>query len=292
MTEPVIAARHLCKRFGSKRVLDDVTVSAGQGDVVGVLGRNGAGKTTLLEILLGLSPPTSGEAIAFDAPGMELSESNKKRVGYVPQRDEMLEIVTGKQQIQIVSSFHDHWDKPLVDRLVAEWSIPIGTRIGRMSGGERHKLSVVLALAHHPELLILDEPVASLDPIARRDFLRQLLDIADMAGRCVIFSSHIVSDLERAANKLWILKEGRLVWAGELDSLKERVVRLHVRADRTLTQPADWPGLLSSRIDGARGVFTVENWSASEERRIAALFSAPVESEPLGLEEIFVELHR
>jgi ABC-2 type transport system ATP-binding protein len=139
---------------------------------------------------------------------------------------------------------------------------------------------------------VLDEPVASLDPIARRDFLRQLLDVADLAGRTVIFSSHIVSDLERAANKLWILKEGRLAWAGELDSLKERVVRLHVKADSELIQSADWPGLLSRRIEGSRGVFTVGNWSATEEQRIAEMFSAPVEAEPLGLEEIFVELHR
>lgn len=292
MSEPSIAARRLCKNFGTKVVLDDVTLSAEQGDVVGVLGKNGAGKTTLLEILLGFSPPTSGEALAFGAPSMELSESNKKRVGYVPQRDEMLEIITGKQQIRIVSSFHERWDKELVDRLIADWSIPVATRIGKMSVGERHKLSVVLALAHHPELIVLDEPVASLDPIARRDFLLQLLDIADLAGRCVIFSSHIVSDLERSANKLWILKNGRLAWAGELDSLKEQVVRLHVKAERALTEPADWPGLLSSRIDGTRGVFTVRNWSATEQERIADFFAAPVESEPLGLEEIFVELHR
>jgi ABC-2 type transport system ATP-binding protein len=292
MSEPVIAARQLCKSFGGKRVLEDVTLSAEQGDVVGMLGKNGAGKTTLIEILLGFSPLTSGEAMAFGAPSMELSESNKKRVGYVPQRDEMIEIITGKQQVQIISSFHDRWDTELVDRLIADWSIPIETRIGKMSVGERHKLSVVLALAHHPELIVFDEPVASLDPIARRDFLRQLLDIADLAGRCVIFSSHIVSDLERAANKLWILKDGRLAWAGELDRLKERVVRLHVKAEHALTEPADWPGLLSSRIEGTRGVFTVGNWSATEEKRIADLFSAPVESEPLNLEEIFVELHR
>jgi ABC-2 type transport system ATP-binding protein len=150
----------------------------------------------------------------------------------------------------------------------------------------------VLALAHHPELIVLDEPVASLDPIARRDFLRQLLDITDLAGRCVVFSSHIVSDLERAANQLWILKDGHVVWAGDLDTLKERVVRLHIKAERALTEPVHWPGLLSSRIDGARGTFTVGNWSATEEKRIADFFAAPVESEPLGLEEIFVELHQ
>jgi ABC-2 type transport system ATP-binding protein len=160
----------------------------------------------------------------------------------------------------------------------------------KMSVGERQKLSVVQALAHRPELLVLDEPVASLDPIARRRFLRQLLDIADIGNRSVVFSSHIVSDLERAASRLWILKDGRIVWQGELDDIKERVVRLHVRAARPLAVP-DLPGQLSSRIDGRSAVITVAEWSPERETRVRALLDAQIEVEPLGLEDIFVEMH-
>jgi ABC-2 type transport system ATP-binding protein len=168
MTDPIVVAHELTKRFGSKTALDHVTVSAGIGDIVGVLGKNGAGKTTLLETLLGFSAPTTGKAALFGTPSVRLSDANKKRIGYVPQRDELVDIMTPRQHLDITAAFRDNWDAALVDRLVAEWEIPLTTRIMKMSVGERQKLSVVQALAHRPELLVLDEPVASLDPIARR----------------------------------------------------------------------------------------------------------------------------
>ena len=118
----------------------------------------------------------------------------------------------------------------LIERLVAEWSVPLDRRIATLSVGERQKLSVLAALGHQPDLLVLDEPVASLDPIARRQFLHELFAIAESHARAVLFSSHIVSDLERAANKVWIVKDGRLHWQGEIDALKESVVRLQIRA--------------------------------------------------------------
>lgn len=290
MTDPIVGAEELTKSFGTKTALDSVTVAARKGDIVGVLGKNGAGKTTLLETLLGFSAPTAGRAMLFGTASMQLGEADKRRIGYVPQRDELVDIMTGRQQLDITAAFRDNWDAALVDRLVAEWEIPLTTRVVKMSVGERQKLSVVQALAHHPELLVLDEPVASLDPIARRRFLRQLLDIADLGDRCVVFSSHIVSDLERAASLLWILRDGRIIWQGALDDLKERVVRLHVRAASPLSIP-DLPGLLSSRIDGRSGVLTVGEWSADREARVCALLDAQVEVEPLGLEDIFVEMH-
>lgn len=290
MTEAILAAHSLSKHFESRAVLDDVTVAAEHGDIIGLLGKNGAGKTTLLELLLGFSPPSGGRAELFGTTSLHLSEANKDRIGYVPQRDELVEVLTGRQQLQVVSAFRKSWDAALVERLVAEWQIPLDTRISKMSAGERQKLSVALALAHRPELLVLDEPVASLDPIARRQFLRQLLDIAEMAGRCVVFSSHIVSDLERAANKLWILKDGRMTWQGALDDLKEHVVRLHVSATAPLSAAA-WPELLSSRLDGNRGVLTVTDWNAAKTARLRTTLDAEIDVEPLALEEIFLEMH-
>jgi len=290
MTDSIVAARSLTKRFDGRTVLNDINVTAGPGDVIGILGKNGAGKTTLLELLLGFGPPSAGHAELFGADSMQLSDANKARIGYVPQRDELVEFLTGRQQLELISTFRDNWDSALVDRLVTEWEIPLTTRIGKMSVGERQKLSVVQTLAHHPELLILDEPVAALDPIARRRFLRQLLDIAEMTHRSILFSSHIVSDLERAAQTVWILKDGQMAWQGDLDSLKERVVRVHVRSDRELAAPI-LPGLLSSRIDGNHGVLTIADFDSAHEAILRERFGGDVRIESLGLEDIFVALH-
>lgn len=291
MTEPVVAAKALSKRFGHKLVLNDISVDAAPGDIVGVLGKNGAGKTTLLELLLGFGLPSHGNAELFGHASLELSDRDKSRIGYVPQRDELVEILTGRQQLKLISSFRERWDTALAERLISEWEIPLTTRIAKMSIGERQKLSVLQALAHHPELLILDEPVASLDPIARRQFLRQLLDIAEMTHRCVIFSSHIVSDLERAADRIWILKDGRLVWHGALDALKDGVVRVHFRHGREHQVPTNLPGLLSRRVDGTSAVLAIADWSDEREAAFRSQAPGDFEVERLSLEDIFVELH-
>jgi ABC-2 type transport system ATP-binding protein len=291
MTAPFIAAKSLGMRFDSKQVLKDINVAACPGDIVGVLGKNGAGKTTLLELLLGFGQPSEGHAELFGSNSLDLSDAGKGRIGYVPQRDELVEFLTGRQQLELIATFRDRWDQPLVDRLIGEWEIPLTTRVARMSVGERQKLSVVQTLAHHPDLLVLDEPVAALDPIARRRFLRQLLDIADMSHRTVVFSSHIVSDLERAAQQLWILREGGIVWQGHLDKLKERVVRIHVNAEHEIVTP-EWPGILSARVNGRHAVFTVANFDDELESGFRSHFNETIEIETLGLEDIFVELHQ
>jgi len=161
-----------------------------------------------------------------------------------------------------------------------------------MSVGERQKLSILLALGHRPDLLLLDEPVASLDPIARRQFLEQLVEISSEGRRAIIFSSHIVSDIERLANRIWILKEGRLFWQGDLDSLKESIVRIHLRGSRPLPVEAAIPGAISIRRDATFPTAIFRHWSDSARRELERQIDGTVEVQPLGLEEIFVELHR
>lgn len=292
MTRPVVSAQGLSKSFGSKRVLDAVSVAAEPGDVIGVLGKNGAGKTTLLEVLLGFSPPSEGSTEVFGEPSMRLSERAKAKIGFVPQQDELVDILTGRHQLNVTAAFHQHWDAALIERLATTWEVPLKGRIANLSVGERQKLSLLLALGHRPELLVLDEPVASLDPIARRRFITELVDGTHSEQRTVLLSTHIVSDLERAANKIWILKDGRLAWAGELDTLKESVVRLHIHARRSLPADLRVPNALSSRVDGAHATVAAANWDGAESATLAARLDANLEVESLGLEEIFVELHR
>jgi ABC-2 type transport system ATP-binding protein len=228
----------------------------------------------------------------FGEDCLRLSEASKARVGFVPQQDELLGMLTGKQQLAITAAFHADWDHALIGRLLTEWEVPTDRRILSMSVGERQKLSVLTALGHHPELLVLDEPVASLDPIARRQFLQQLFDAAESTVRAVLFSSHIVSDLERAANKVWIVKEGRLHWQGYVDALKESVVRLHVRAQVPLSRDLHVANALSSRIEGNHATLAVMDWDPAARESLASRLNASIDVEPLSLEEIFIELHK
>lgn len=289
MNEPHVIARELGKSFQGRAVLREMSFEVRPGDVVGVLGKNGAGKTTLLELMLGFSRPTTGTLKAFGHESFELSAMDKMRIGFVPQEDELVDQLTAADQLRLVGSFYSQWDDALLARLAESWEIDFEQRIGKMSVGQRQKLSILVALGHRPDLLILDEPVASLDPIARRLFLEQIVDVAADGTRSVVFSSHIVSDVERLASRIWILKGGRLFWDGDLDSLKESVVRVHVRGVPS-DQPLSFDNVFSVRREGASVIAVVTDWR--DERLSEWESFGDPEIEHLNLEDIFLELHR
>jgi len=288
-----VSIRSLSKSFGSQAVLQNISTEVNPGDVVGVIGKNGAGKTTLLETLLGFSPPSSGNAAIFGEDCRSMSAATKARIGFVPQQDELLPTLTGKRQLTMTGSFYSNWDGALVNRLAQEWEVPLDRRASVLSGGERQKLSTLMALGNRPDLLVLDEPVASLDPLARRRFLQQLLEMAADESRAVIFSTHIVSDLERVANRIWLMKDGRLLWDGDLDALKSSVRRLHLFARRRLPLTLDFPGTISARqaVDGLSATVVVRDLDDARLQEASARLDARIESEGLGLEDIFLEIH-
>jgi ABC-2 type transport system ATP-binding protein len=292
MAEPFVVAERLGKSFDTKLVLDNVSFEIDAGDVVGVLGKNGAGKTTLLELVLGFTPATSGRVDVFGHESYRLPGAAKARIGFVPQQDELINQLTGRDQVRVTRSFYSSWDGALVDRLVRTWEIDLDEKVRGMSVGQRQKLSILLALGHRPDLLILDEPVASLDPIARRHFLEQIVEVASGGDRAVVLSSHIVADIERLANKIWIVRDNRLYWCGDFDALKDSVVRLHLRGRSPLPDGVVIPNALSVVNGEGYATAVVHDWSNDLEGEIAELTGASVEVESLTLEDIFLELHR
>lgn len=285
----LIQLNNVQRQLGSASVLKGITAEVFPGQVIALLGKNGAGKTTLLETILGFGFPSSGQANLWGGAATDMDGDIKQRVGFVPQQDELLAGLNGMDHLELFKVFRARWNQLLVDRLVAEWQIPLRINIGKMSVGQRQKLSILLAMAHEPELLILDEPVASLDPIARRQFLQQLVEVAADESRAVIFSTHIVSDVERVANQVWMLREGVLSYKGGLDELKETFARITLNFDSPFTQKISWPHLLKQKNYGNQTLLTFEFWQPEMERQLAQEFSAQVSVEHLGLEDIFLE---
>jgi ABC-2 type transport system ATP-binding protein len=210
--------------YGGKPVLQNLDWQLQPGQVVGLLGRNGAGKTTLLETLLGLRQPQAGSVMLFGQAAGQLNDAARARIGYVPQQNNLFEELKADELLAYFRGFYPRWNAAKVDSLLARWEVPRDITIGRMSGGQQQRLSIIRALAHEPDLLVLDEPVASLDPLARRDFLRELIEQVLDRGTTVVFSTHILSDLERVAFNVAFLQAGRIALQAPLDQLLDETL--------------------------------------------------------------------
>jgi len=255
------------------------------------MGMNGSGKSTLIKCLLGLVRPDGGSARLLGDDSRNLSPEVKGRLGYVPQVVHQLDWMKVRHLIQYTSTFYPNWDERWVTELVERWRVPLGDRVQALSTGQLQTLAIVLALGHRPDLMVLDEPVASLDPVARRDFLRSILELARDGNRTVLFSTHISSDLERVATHVAILHAGRIASYSELDELKDRVKRLRMRAIDDFPRELEIPGLLTSKVEGRSALATVSTVTPELLDELADRYQAEVRVEDLNLEEIFVELN-
>jgi ABC-2 type transport system ATP-binding protein len=214
--------RQVTKRYDRTLALDEVTLAVPCRSIVGLVGRNGSGKTTLLRHATGLVLPDTGECETLGTPSSRLGRAELSRLGVVQQHDRLLEWMRAAQLLEYVSSFHDRWDRDLERSLVESLSVDLDARIGTMSPGAVQKLALVLATCHHPDLLLLDEPLSDLDPIARRHVLALLLDRFSSEGMTIVISSHMLHDIEPVIDRVVCLHAGRVVADEPLDDLKER----------------------------------------------------------------------
>jgi ABC-2 type transport system ATP-binding protein len=221
---PVVEISNLYKAFDKQQVLQGVNWTIEPGKVIGLLGRNGSGKSTLLECLLGLREADAGSSALFGCPVTALDDEIRANIGYVPQKPDVFEWLTPVQLLEYFKALYPRWNQAKVDGLMQRWGFDGDTahkQIAKLSGGQKQRLSIIRALAHDPKLLVLDEPVASLDPVGRRDFLQELVSGVIERDTTVIFSTHILSDLERVALDVAFLQGGKIVLQGALDELLE-----------------------------------------------------------------------
>jgi ABC-2 type transport system ATP-binding protein len=214
----VLEARELGKRYRRRWALSDCTLVIPEGKVVGLVGPNGAGKTTLLHLAVGLLTPSTG---AVEVLGGRPADGPEQlgRVGFVAQDTPTYATLSVAEHLRLGEWLNPRWDKDVAAQRIERLGLDPGQRAGSLSGGQRAQLALTLAIAKRPQLLILDEPVASLDPLARSEFLRSLAEVVAERGVSVVLSSHLVADLERVCDYLVVLVASRVQVAGEIDTL-------------------------------------------------------------------------
>lgn len=214
----VIETRGLGKRYGRTWALRDCTLAIPAGRVVALVGPNGAGKTTLLQLAVGLTGQTCGEIAVLGgiAPG---THDALDGIAFVAQDTPLYPYLSVAETMRLVASLADSWDDARARARLDALGIPLGRKVGKLSGGQQAQVALAVALARHPRLLILDEPVAELDPLARHDFMSTLMEAVAADGVSVVFSSHVLSELERVCDYLILLSRGRVQIAGTVDEL-------------------------------------------------------------------------
>jgi len=287
---PVLQVRGLAKSFKQRQVLNALDWHVPAGRVVGLLGRNGAGKTTLLRCLLGLSPINGGSIELFGAPMIEPGGERMHRIGFVPQTFDLFPWMKVRAYLDFTAAFYTRWNQTLADRLLADWELDAKQKIGELSQGQRQKLAIVRAIAPDPDLLVLDEPVASLDPQARRAFMGELPTLMRAPGKTVIFSTHITADLERANADIALLRDGRIQFTRPLAELRERLKRVIFQRADGWSQPPAVAGGMKSHVQGELAILLVEDPVIDSLHALAARENASLRIEVPTLEDLFVEL--
>jgi ABC-2 type transport system ATP-binding protein len=285
--EHVFETSGLTKSFGNVTALDRIDLKVRRPSIVGLLGKNGSGKTTLIQHLMGLQLPDEGSVTTLGRSSAKLGHDELIHIGYVPQEIRLLDWMTVEQHVRYVSCFYPNWDKTREQRLLEELELDASRVVGTLSTGNLQKLAIILAVCHHPNLLVLDEPVSDLDPIIRGKLLEFLLELLREDQTTILVSSHVLHDVERIVDWVICLDEGRVVTDAGLDELKERYAEwLVVSNNGDLPASFTEPFVLSQEISGREARLLVRR-ADSELETFRAAHGVDVTARPLNLEEMF-----
>lgn len=221
MSASVISIAELTRRFGAKTALAGVSLELPRGAVYGLVGANGAGKTTLIRHLLGLLRAESGSVRVFGLDPVQEPVAVLSRIGYLSEENDLPGWMTVAELLRYTRALYPDWDDAYAEELRGAFALDAAARIRNLSKGEKARAGLIVALAHRPELLILDEPSSGLDPIARRDILGAVLRTIAHEGRTVLFSSHLLDEVEEVADHVTMISHGRIVLSGSLEDLKQ-----------------------------------------------------------------------
>jgi ABC-2 type transport system ATP-binding protein len=290
-TSNAVELRNLTKRFKDFTALDDVCLEVRTGTTLGLLGPNGAGKSTTLKLMVGLLRPTSGDATILGHSVVTESALIRKRVGIVPECNQFYRWMTVNEAIRFVRAMFENWNDRLVTHMLEIFELRKSQRIRDLSSGMLSKLSLLLSLAHEPELLILDEPLTGLDPIAREEFMNAVKQDLTRNAMTIIFSSHQMDEVSCLADSVAILFAGRVLVHRNLDKLVSSVRR--VRASHGHCSPSSVLNgqLIRQQQLGDEWLMTIDNYECKLASILESQAGFRIQSvEELSLEEIYKEL--
>jgi ABC-2 type transport system ATP-binding protein len=285
---PLIHFDDVHKGFEGRAVLEGLSFQVRPGEVYALLGRNGAGKTTALRVLLGFLAADSGRATILGADSAELTPSLRERIGYVSEGHVLYRWMRVREVLAFEDGTRSRFDLVRARHDVARLGLRPDQKVGKLSRGQRAQLALCVAVATSPDVLVLDDPAMGLDAVMRREFLEAMIEVIGEGERGVLVSSHILSDVERIADRVGLLAGGRLIVDATLEDLKRRVEKRRVRVNAS--RPPDVPGILRARqVEGGFELLLLD----LDPLRLAALTAAvEVVSEPQvpGLEDLFLDL--
>ena len=285
--DEILRIENLSKSFGKKKVLENYSMCLMKGKVYGLLGKNGEGKTTLIRMIMGVIPPDSGKIfykgkkIKFNVP------LYKKEVGYIPEESIFFSWMTIDGILNFNSSFYPSWNAQKASDYLQKLSLSRKLKIKNLSRGMKLKLGLIIALASEPKLLILDDPTSGLDVPTRHDFLKDIIGEILESGTTVLFSSHLVHELEGIIDQLGILHNGNLILEEDFEEVKNSTKRVRIIAD-SLPDRIPIEGILTKQTNGNKCELVVYPWNEEKRKELEVLSPAKIEVESLTLEEIFI----
>jgi len=285
---PIIEIAHLTKFYGTREIVRDLNLSVPSGCIYGFLGRNGMGKTTTIRVLLGLEDPTRGQTRIFGEDSRRLSPEARARIGYLPEGHHVYGWMTVKECGSFQASFFPRWNQDIFESVITHFRLTPKMKAGHLSRGQRAGLCLAMTLAPEPELLVLDDPALGLDPVARRSLLQSMLYVTRQPNRTILFSSHLLSDVERVADRIAVLDGGVMRADCTVEHFRERL-RHYVLTFRDQPPPTpDMPGLLESFRTDRELALTVANPTSETEDWLAALQPESMEPAEMTLEDAFI----
>lgn len=284
----IIEINGVTRRFGAKRALDNVTLAVPRGVVFGLVGANGAGKTTLIRHVLGLLKAQTGSVRVFGLDPVQEPVNVLSRVGYLSEEGDLPGWMRVDELVRYMQAFYPTWDMAYAQDLRRKFDLDPAAKVKNLSKGQKARAGLLVALAYRPELLLLDEPSSGLDPIVRRDILGAIVRTIADEGRTVLFSSHLLDEVEQISDRVAMLKGGRILFTGELDDIKQTHHRLVLRFDDEQRQPPTLDGVLSWQGRGCEWLAVANGQLEELTFAASALGAEVIEHRGLSLDEIFL----
>ena len=285
---PIVEVQRMTRQFDQKIALNDLSLVVPRGGVFGLIGGNGAGKTTLIRHLLGMLKAQSGSVRMFGLDPVKNPVEVLGRIGYLSEDRDLPNWMRIHELMRYTQAFYPNWDPKFAEELRETFDLDPKAKVKSLSRGQRARAGLLVALAHRPDLLVLDEPSSGLDPVVRRDILGAIIRTIADEGRTVFFSSHLLDEVERVADRVAIIHQGRVLLTASMDEIKDSHRKMTLRFQQAMSQAPALVGTLACEGGGVEWTYVCSGESAQLRRAAEAIGATVVDDSALTLDEIFV----